>query len=252
MNMILIWGGGAWNREVRWLPTASECPFTTLSLWESQPDASIRLQWVSDSSYAALWHRTAELFPTKCDVLRETLASTFEKTYFFWNLKLEWCLCRKKPLDTGDGLDIRASWYIELGWIPFGLEIGVFFFFFLIPWSSSVCEKHRFVFLGHPFYYFYFFLHEQPSCLLACPPHPFPSWPRHAQCAGNPGNAPAERARLTRSAAAHAGPGPPRPPCDSPAPRDRLVGFFVRDACAERYLRACRPTPDFLEPPKDL
>lgn len=36
----------------------------------------------------------------------------------------------------------------------------------------------------------------------------------------------------------------------------RLVGFFVRDACAQRHLPACRerrgPAPDFLESPKDL
>lgn len=43
--------------------------------------------------------------------------------------------------------------------------------------------------------------------------------------------------------------------CPCPRP-DRLVGFFVKDACAETHLRPRQGrtglTPDFLEPPKDL
>ena len=44
-----------------------------------------------------------------------------------------------------------------------------------------------------------------------------------------------------------------RRPCPRP---DRLVGFFVKDACAETHLRPRQGrtglTPDFLESPKDL
>lgn len=60
-------------------------------------------------------------------------------------------------------------------------------------------------------------MNNPPLSSLALRTHFLPG-PGRARCAGDRGDAPPERARLTRSAAARAGRGPPRPPGDWPAP----------------------------------
>lgn len=156
-------------------------------------------------------------------------------------------------------------------------------FFFNYLSLFSVCEKHRSVFWDMLVYVLIslFPTTNTPLSLLPRLAPPMPSVPSsflaartHGGRGGEgrgvgAGSAPPERVPASPVAEKRAGQGcrgpwapcqrlhahpQPGSPCPSPY---RLVGFFVKHACAKRHLRACRgrtgPTPDFLkEFPEDL